>query len=340
MALPLMEKDMVRKEQFLALEKSSSGLVRQEGRRSTTVSELNSRTFRFFAIVFMVLSYQLSGQPREFPGLTPLEGHLTQVYFSTGSDEKAVRIANQMDHVINFYDDKLMFRPEVILLVLSPDDWGRFTNFPVYGMPHYSNNKTLIVASQNNDFWDSFIPPQESLSADIAELVSRAYSGDDGKLTMEPFFDLLAIHELGHAYHIQDNLLMQRKWMGEVFVNLFLHTYIAEHEPQLLPQLTVFPRMVLASTQKSSLKYTTLKDLEDRYNEIGQQYPMNYGWYQCRWHNSAAIIYDVGGIQVVKDLWDVLKSNREPLDDEKFASLLSREVHQKLADVYLKWDEE
>ena len=340
MALPLMEKDMVRKEQFLALEKSSSGLVRQEGRRSTTVSELNSRTFRFFAIVFMVLAFQVSGQPREFPGLTPLEGHLTQVYFSTGSDEKAVRIANQMDHVINFYDDKLMFRPEVILLVLSPDDWGRFTNFPVYGMPHYSNNKTLIVASQNNDFWDGFIPPQESLSADIAELVSRAYSGDDGKLTMEPFFDLLAIHELGHAYHIQDNLLMQRKWMGEVFVNLFLHTYIAEQEPQLFPQLTVFPRMVLASTQKSSLKYTTLKDLEDRYNEIGQQYPMNYGWYQCRWHNSAAIIYDVGGIQVVKDLWDVLKSNREPLDDEKFASLLSREVHQKLADVYLKWDEE
>ena len=340
MALPLMEKDMVRKEQFLALEKSSNGLVRQEGRRSTTVSELNSRTFRFFAIVFMVLAFQVSGQPREFPGLTPLEGHLTQVYFSTGSDEKAVRIANQMDHVINFYDDKLMFRPEVILLVLSPDDWGSFTNFPVYGMPHYSNNKTLIVASQNNDFWDGFIPPQESLSADIAELVSRAYSGDDGKLTMEPFFDLLAIHELGHAYHIQDNLLMQRKWMGEVFVNLFLHTYIAEQEPQLLPQLTVFPRMVLASTQKSSLKYTTLKDLEDRYNEIGQQYPMNYGWYQCRWHNSAAIIYDVGGIQVVKDLWDVLKSNREPLDDEKFASLLSREVHQKLADVYLKWDEE
>ena len=340
MALPLMEKDMVRKEQFLALEKSSSGLVRQEGRRSTTVSELNSRTFRFFAIVFMVLAFQVSGQPREFPGLTPLEGHLTQVYFSTGSDEKAVRIANQMDHVINFYDDKLMFRPEVILLVLSPDDWGRFTNFPVYGMPHYSNNKTLIVASQNNDFWDSFIPPQESLSADIAELVSRAYSGDDGKLTMEPFFDLLAIHELGHAYHIQDNLLMQRKWMGEVFVNLFLHTYIAEQEPQLLPQLTVFPRMVLASTPKSSLKYTTLKDLEDRYNEIGQQYPMNYGWYQCRWHNSAANIYDSGGIQVVKDLWDVLKSNREPLDDEKFALLLSREVHQKLADVLLKWDEE
>ncbi len=286
----------------------------------------------------MILSFQLKGQPRQFPGLTALEGHLTQVYFSNGSDEKAARIAYQMDQVIHFYDDKLMFRPEVILLVLSPDDWGRFTNFPVYGMPHYSNNKTLIVASQNNDFWDGFIPPQESLSADIADLVNRAYSGADGKLTMEPFFDLLAIHELGHAYHFQDNLNMQRKWMQEVFVNLFLHAYIAEKEPELLPQLTVFPRMVLASTQRSSLKYTTLKDLEERYSEIGQQYPMNYGWYQCRWHTSAANIYDAGGADVVKDLWDLLKSDREPLDDEKFALLLSREVHQKLADVLLKWD--
>ena len=35
-----------------------------------------------------------------------------------------------------------------------------------------------------------------------------------------------------------------------------------------------------------------LADLENRYDEIGQRYPQNYGWYQSRWHSSAADIYD------------------------------------------------
>lgn len=326
--------------QFFGVEKSTNGLVMHEGRRGSLVGLLNATIFNSIVIFLIVMSLHTDGQPRQFPGLTPLEGYLTKVYFSEGSISKATRIATQMDQVIHFYDDILKVRPEVILLVLSPDDWGRFTSFPVYGMPHYSNNKTLIVASQNNQFWDSFIPQPELLSEDIAKSVKNSYTDSEGKLTMEPFFDLLAIHELGHAYHFQDNLNMQRKWMQEVFVNLFLHAYIAEKEPELLPQLTVFPRMVLASTQKSTLKYTTLQDLEERYNEIGQQYPMNYGWYQCRWHSSAADVYDAGGVSVVKDLWNVLKSKKDPLDDEKLASLLSKEVHQKLADVLLKWDEE
>jgi hypothetical protein len=176
--------------------------------------------------------------------------------------------------------------------------------------------------------------PQE-----LAQQISKTYSDKNGILTMRGFFDLLAIHELGHTFHIQGGLTMQRKWMGELFANIFLHTYIAENEPELLPALTVFPRMVVSSTDKKELQFTSLNELESNYGKIVQQYPNNYGWYQSRWHMAAANIFDEGKITAFKNLWLTLKNQKEFLDDLSFATLLSEKVHQSVADVPLKWDE-
>lgn len=278
----------------------------------------------------------LSAQPYE--NLNLLEGHNTNTYFSNGSIEQAETMATRCDSVISFYKSILNFEPEVNLLVLSPDDWSKYTKFPVYGMPHY-NAQTLIVASDDNDFWKSFIPPLDKLPFELAQQISGIYSDKDNSLTMRSFFDLLAIHELGHAFHVQGGLTMQRKWMGELFANILLHTYIAEKEPELIPALSVFPKMVVSSTNKEELKYTTLNELETNYNLIGQQHPNNYGWYQCRWHIAAGTIYDSGGVKALQNLWQALKSQREPLDDMAFALLLSEKTHQTIADVQLKWDD-
>ncbi|MDN3725062.1 hypothetical protein QRD02_11760 [Aequorivita sp. SDUM287046] len=276
---------------------------------------------------------------QKFDGLTPLENYKTKTYYSSGSKEAATAMAERCDRVLEFYKDILDFEPDVNLLVLSPEDWSKYTNFPVYGMPHYNDNKTLIVASEDNEFWKSFIPPVNSLPETLAQEIIATYKDANGTLSMKAFFDLLAIHELGHAFHIQGGLKMQRKWMGELFANILLHTYIAENEPELLPALTVFPKMVVSSTDKASLKYTSLLELENNYEELGQKYPQNYGWYQCRWHIAAGKIYDEGGTLAIKKLWSALKTQQEPLDDAAFIKMLSENTHQCIADVPLKWDE-
>ncbi|MCF2443324.1 hypothetical protein L0657_05090 [Dyadobacter sp. CY345] len=247
-------------------------------------------------------------------------------------------MAQQLDGVLTFYAKQLEFTPTVTLLILSPGDWKNFTTFPFYGMPHYTGNKILIVAAENNDYWKSMVPATEKIPAAYAGLVKEAYSDKNGGLTMEPFFDLLAIHELGHAYHNQGGLVMQRKWMGELFPNILLHAYIAEKEPELLNALTTFPKMVVATTDRSTLKYTTLQELETNYNQIGPNYPQNYGWYQCRWHIAAGEIYDAGRTQGLKNLWSTLKSQREILTDPELAGLLHDKIHKSVADVQLNWD--
>jgi hypothetical protein len=203
-------------------------------------------------------------------------------------------------------------------------------------MPHYSNSKTLVVAASNNDMWNSFIPDLNALPASLADQVRSAYTMNDGSLSMERFFDLLALHELGHAFHIQGGLKMQRKWMGELFCNIFLHTYIAENAPDQLAALTVFPQMVV-NAGSDGFNFTTLQQFEDNYNALGQKYPKNYGWYQCRLHVSAQKIYDAGGKDVITKLWNTLKTPDAASDDAKFAELLRKNAHAAVGDVLVKW---
>lgn len=273
-----------------------------------------------------------------YDSLIMLPGHQAQVYHSEGAAIKAKRMAGQLDQVMQFYSGQIGFTPSVALLVLSPADWKKYTQNMVYGMPHYTNNKTLIVAAENNDFWKSFIPPLDKLSLELASAIRNTYADPIAGLSMEHFFDLLAIHELGHAFHKQCGLQMQRNWMGELFVNIFLHSYIAEKEPQLLPALTLFPKMVVAMTDTATLKYTSLQDLEKFYNQIAQQSPQNYGWYQCRWHMEAGSIYEAGGIAVMKKLWQALKNQQAVVDDKAFTDILAAKVHARVAAVLLNWD--
>jgi hypothetical protein len=305
---------------------------------SCSINVFRKVTRPLWISIFFLLTLPVLINAQNYDSLIHLDGYKTNVYFSIGTKERAITMASRCDKVLQFYNKHISFEPSVTLLILSPQDWSKYTDFPVYGMPHYSDEKTLIVASEDNEFWKSFVPPISELPKELAGQIIKTYSQKNGDLSMQAFFDLLAIHELGHAYHSQGKLTMQRKWMGELFSNILLHTYIAENEPDLLPALTIFPKMVVAGG-KSELKYTSLKDLETKYNEIDQKYPKNYGWYQCRWHMAAGNIYDAGKVETFKKLWVTLRSQKEVLDDTSFATLLSKNVHQSVANVLLKWDE-
>jgi len=283
--------------------------------------------------------FSLTGYAQKYSDLVTLNGYKTKVYFSTGNDVRAKTVAERMDNVLDFYNKVITYEPEVTLLILNPMDWPKHTTFPVYGMPHYDDKRNLlIIASEDNDFWKGFIPPVDLLPKELADKIKITYVDENGSLSMQPFFDLLAIHEIGHTYLFQAGLNVQRKWMGELFCNILLHTYIAENEPEQLSALTVFPQMVIAGG-KEEYKYTSLTDIEERYEEIGQNYPKNYGWYQCRWHSAAGNIYDAGGVSTFVKLWNAFSEQKEKLSDAEFAALLSEKVHQSVADVMLKWDE-
>ncbi len=268
-----------------------------------------------------------------------LNKHDFPVYYRSGHHARAETIALRIKNAVSFQQAVLGFQPVINLLVLGTGDWNKYaTRGAVYGMPHYNEkDKKLIVAAEDNPFWKSFLPPLEVLPDDLASSIRATYRNTEGQLSMQAFFDLLAIHELGHAFHMQGGLIMHRPWLGELFANILLHTYIAEKEPALLPALTVFPRMVLAGGTKE-LTYTSLQDITQHYNDIAMKHPKNYGWYQCRWHYAAAGIYDAGGRQVLRNFWDALKNNKESLNDGQLLRFLQTMPDKSIADVMEYWD--
>lgn len=290
----------------------------------------------FHCMVFAFCLVQ-PAKAQQFSQLDSLSNKAFQVYYSAGHQERTAAIAKRVDSAMVYYSRILGFRPSITLLVLDTADWRKYTSLAVYGMPHYKGDKILVVAAEDNPFWKSFIPPVDQLPKDLRKRVESVYRNSEGHLSMQPFFDLLAIHELGHAFHLQGGLTMQRKWMGELFANILLHTYIAENEPGALGALTVFPQMVIATGSKE-FKFTSLNDVHEKYNEIGQHYPKNYGWYQCRWHAAAAGIYDRGGKLVGRRLWDALKTKKQILTDEQLAAFLETAVDKSVADLIRNWD--
>ncbi|WP_242929105.1 hypothetical protein [Pontibacter vulgaris] len=293
-----------------------------------------------YILLSMVVALLLAqpAEAQQYKQLHALNNHKAQVYYSAGHADRANTIATRVDKAMSYYQQLLGFKPTVTLLILSPDDWTKYTNVPVvYGMPHYADDKTLVMAAEDNAFWKSFIPPLDQLPQDLSDQLKSAYQDEKGNLSMQPFFDLLALHELGHAFHFQAGLNMQRKWLGELFANTLLHTYVAEKEPKSLPALTLFPQMVVGSGAKE-YTYTSLHDVDQRYDEIGQKHPKNYGWYQSRWHMAAGQIYDAGGKLVSRQLWNALKSEEKKLNDHQLLTVLEKQAHKSYADMVKNWD--
>lgn len=297
-----------------------------------------SLAIKFFFSFLLILHTSLNAQGK-YEALEKLELDNLTCYFSKGSEEKAKKISALCSRAISYFEKLLNFKPDVDVLVLTATDWKDHTNFPVYGMPHYTGKETLIVASDDNPFWKSFIPAEENISPALMSKVRDVYKNDKGMLSMEAFFELLVIHELGHAFLQQAGISMQRKWLAEFYPNLMLHSFVAETDPGKLPALTLFPEIVLGGG-KNEYAFTTLQQLESNYQLIATQHPNNYGWYQSRWHKGAADVYDAGGEILLLKFWNAFRLTKTEIKDEDLADFLEVHIHPAMGNFFRNWDDE
>ncbi|MEZ4899653.1 MAG: hypothetical protein R2806_22600 [Saprospiraceae bacterium] len=291
------------------------------------------KTCKHLSILILSLLSFVDVNSQSYADLNELTGFSMKAYYSPGNEERAKVIVGRCERTIAYVKSLVGFKPKVSLFILNPEHWKKYATFPVYGMPHYPDSERLIIASEDNDFWKSFIPPMDQLPMDLANKIRKAYTTAEGTLSMMAFFDLLALHELGHGFHEQGGLTMQRLWMQELFCNIMLHTYIAEKEPANLPALEVFPEMVVAGGT-SGYAFTSLADFENRYDQMD---PKNYGWYQCRLHVAGKHIYNAGGEKTLVVLWKGLKGRKEIMTDEQLVTFLKKKVSKEVAKVLTDW---
>jgi len=273
-----------------------------------------------------------------YDSLQKLDGVIPNVYFSKNVKERAIKISNDVAKAETYFQKQFNLKPSYTLLVLSPDDWKKYAHpQAIYGIPHYLPDGRLVVASENNDFWKRNAPPINVLPKELAQKMTATYTDKNGQINLTNAFDLLAIHELGHAFQRAAGMKQQRNWLSELLCNVLLHTYLAENDPAQLPYITAFTQVNVKSFPAVRLKYTKLEDFETYYNEIAQKNPDNYGWYQCRFHVVAGEIYDLGGVTAMKILWDSLLAQKEKLKDEDLMGLLKK-THPAMEHAITSWN--
>jgi hypothetical protein len=304
--------------------------------KALNILSVASRIGSFVKVIsllgFMTISLESNTQTSD--SLMQLKGYPFDAFYSPRYEEKAKGTATRCDHALNYmYQKVLGFKPTIKVFVLNPEHWKKYASTPLYGMPHITENEQLIVAAEDNAFWKSFIPPIESLSPEMAKTIQKLYSTNNGDLSMEPFFELLSLHELGHLFSLQGSVNFPRKWMDELFASTFLHTYIAENEPKLLSVLGTFPKMVVEKGTKG-FKHTSLEDFELFYGE--KMNPNNYGWYQCKLGISAKQIYEAGGINVLKSMWTTFLNNSQNYSDKELLDFLKSKIPE-IAKVLIEW---
>lgn len=263
-------------------------------------------------------------------GLEAFDGFAHPVFVSTGVDPEVVaghaeRVTRAHAHLHSTLDRGARFA----LLVLGPDDWAPRSEHPVYGMPNY-NNGNLVVAATSNPFWHAFAELIGGVSLPDGPAVADVYraAGDSGDLT--PFFDLLAVHELAHVFIEQRPVHFPRLWLTELACNLALHSYVAACEPELLTTLETFPR-AMGAIDPSRFSHRRLAEF-DCYYAHGME-PLNYGWYQCRFHVAAATVHDASDGRALRALWDEFgrdeTSRRDTSTDASLAELLAAVVQDR-----------
>jgi hypothetical protein len=282
--------------------------------------------------------------------LVSLGGYPFEVRYSDGSLARA-RAAADIAADAYAYFSRLFsgVEPDIAVIVADEADWE---SRQPYGLPFFNDDVgqirpgIVVMPAGSGSFWIAMGQDlREASPRDYTRLLAT-YPDGAGGLDLQPFFDLVTIHELGHAFEVLGDLRLPTFWMGEIFANLCLHAFIATKQPERLDTLEVLSIVGAQSTRLDARMradgYSTLEELEVHYTGGDDPMsPLNYVWYQYRWQRLAATMFDVEGEDGLVRFWDYFHATERLSSGEvtaaSLAPLLRTEVSETLGRALQEW---
>ncbi len=282
--------------------------------------------------------------------LARLEGYPFEVRYRDGTLLRA-RVAADVaaDAYVYFRGLFSGVEPDIALVVADETDWPG--NWSPYGLPFFRDDAgeirpgVVVMPAGGGEFWIAMAQDLRDASPRGYAKLLATYPDGAGGLDLQPFFDLITIHELGHAFEGLGDLRLPTFWLSEIFVNLALHAFVATRLPASLPTLEVLSTVGAGSRKLAARMraegYSTLEELQARYAGADEPMsPLNYVWFQYRWQRLAAQMFEVDGEDGLVRFWACFHS-RDRLASEataaSLAPLLQTEVSQVLGRAVRDW---
>jgi hypothetical protein len=245
--------------------------------------------------------------------LSRLDGYPFEVRYSEGTRAIAEMSAELAGEAYLFLSALFsQFAPEISLVVADENDWP--SDGPSFGMPFFSEERgerpgVLVMPAGSGDFWSSMARGiGETPPKGYAKLL-KAYPDGAGGLDLQPFVELITLHELGHAFEVLGGLRLPTFWLGELFANLALHTFVALRRPASMATLETFSLVGVGSEPLAARLraegYSTLDEFEVHYPGSNEPIDwLNYIWFQCRWQRLAAQMFEADGERALGRFWE------------------------------------
>jgi hypothetical protein len=283
-------------------------------------------------------------------GLNHLDGYPFEVRYSDGSLVRARAAADiAADSYVYLCSLFSGVEPDIAIIVADEKDWE---SRQPYGLPYFNDDAgqirpgIVVMPAGTGDFWIAMGQDLRQASPDDEAWLLATYPDGRGGLDLQPFFDLITIHEMGHAFEVLGGLRLPTFWLGEIFANLVLHSFVATRRPEKLNTLEVLS-VVGAQSQRLAARmraegYSTLEELEAHYTGGDDPMsPLNYVWYQYRWQRIAAEMFDADGEDGLVRFWNCFQAtahlNSSAVPAASLAPLLTTEVSETLGRAVEAW---
>jgi hypothetical protein len=283
-------------------------------------------------------------------GLTKLAGYPFEVRYSEGSLLRARAAADVAADAYAYFTGLFSgVEPDIAVIVADQADWE---SRQPYGLPFFNNDDDqirpgiVVMPAGRGDFWIAIGQDLHQVSPHSYTRLLATYPDGAGGLDLQPFFDLVTIHELGHAFEVLGDLRLPTFWLGEIFANLALHAFVAIRQPESLHTLeglsTVGAQSRRLAARMRAEGYSTLEELEAHYTGGDDPMsPLNYVWYQYRWQRLVAKVFDADGEDGLVRFWDCFHStdrlNSGVVTAAELAPLLRTEVSETLCRAVRRW---
>jgi hypothetical protein len=246
-------------------------------------------------------------------GIAHLEGGTLPTYYSPGSEERARTLQVFVEGERVFYRAKLNVPlNDLVLAVLNPQQWQPVSGPIPYGMPSVEGHPRVIVMPAD---WDSVtampLPKESDATPKLREQANA--SGRAWKTLIHLGADGIGAHELGHVILEDYGIDGQTHWFNEFLASYVGDVYIAEKQPQELDANRIFWKACLEWPHPHS----TLAYFDAQYDELMQNDPRNYGWYQCAFDQRVIAVHAREGIKFLTKIKMAFPKGAAPLTSDQ-----------------------
>jgi hypothetical protein len=272
----------------------------------------NSRIFllKFYLTCFLTsiaLSFPLQAQSKYcVDEIKDLELHSIPgeilTYYSEGKENRALELKTLLERASTMLGDSLNLEIKLTLAALNVKEWAQVIDKP-YGLPTLRTGAckrgggsfpepryvAILPGGIDGALYNGWIALEDSISTKTLQKLKEAGVGFEqgGKIMI----DFVALHELGHAYHLKFGIKNYVNFFAEFMADYIAYAFLRSTEERLDKKVLA---VLSANIESITPVHSSFIEWE---NFQSREHPPTEAWYNSVVTLKAAEIYEQRGFE-------------------------------------------